>query len=274
MHFITFSRKLGTNGSEIARKVAEDLGYQLYDTEAIADAARKMGFLESVRELDQKAPSVFKRLFSHKPNIALDRLNSVVYKLAEQGDAVFLGRGSQILLKAFECALHVRVTASREKRIQNLMERGFAEEAAEKALEESDRERSGFIRFAFGVDWNSPELYDIVLNTDKLSVDLAVNTVVSLARSSEIKVCGVDALNSIEMLGLANRAEAAIIEAGLSYGPGTLVSVEAIAPGKVRLSGTVDEEASKVRAQEVVKAVEGVESIEDQIRVHPAGRYA
>ena len=45
MHFITFSRKMGTNGSEIARQVANKLGYQFYDTEAIEKTAREMGFL-------------------------------------------------------------------------------------------------------------------------------------------------------------------------------------------------------------------------------------
>ena len=99
MHFITFSRKMGTNGTEIARQVANKLRYQFYDTEAIEKAAREMGFLENVKEIDEKAPSLFQRLFSHKPAIELDRLNSIVYELAKKGDAVFLGRGSHILLK-------------------------------------------------------------------------------------------------------------------------------------------------------------------------------
>jgi cytidylate kinase len=49
MRFITFSRKMGTNGTEIARQVAEELGYHFYDTKAIESAARKMGFLENVK---------------------------------------------------------------------------------------------------------------------------------------------------------------------------------------------------------------------------------
>ncbi len=49
MHVITFTRKMGTNGSEIARRVANELQYSLYDTEAIENAAREMGFLEDVR---------------------------------------------------------------------------------------------------------------------------------------------------------------------------------------------------------------------------------
>ena len=54
MHFVTISRQFGTNGSEIARIAAKELGYNLYDTEAIAESARKMGFLESVKGVDEK----------------------------------------------------------------------------------------------------------------------------------------------------------------------------------------------------------------------------
>ena len=274
MHFITFSRKMGTNATEIARQVAEKLGYTFYDTEAIEKAAREMGFLESVKKIDEKTPSLFYRLFSHRPTIDLDRLTSVVYELAGRGDAVFLGRGGQILLRDFNCALHIRVTASLEKRIQNLIERGLHREAASKAIEDSDHERSSFIRFAFKVDWENDELYDIVLNMDKVTVKLAADTILTMARSDEIKVCSVDAMKSLEMMSLKNRAEAALIEAGLTYGPaGAYVSVIVDEPGKVRLLGVVDDKATKTRAENLLKTLKGVGSIENKIHVTPADRH-
>ncbi len=141
MYFITFTRKMGTNGSEIAKRVANELHYSLYDTEAIEITAREMGFLKDVKEVDEKMPSLFERLFSHRPEIHLDRLSAVIYELASRGNAVFLGRGSHILLRAYKCALNIRVTASVEKRIQSLAERGFDREAATKALHKSDHER-------------------------------------------------------------------------------------------------------------------------------------
>ena len=125
MHFITFTRKTGTNGSEVAGRVARELGYELYGTEAIEDAAREMGFLREVRGVDEKAPSLVDRLFSRRPEICLDRLNSVIYELASRGSAVFLGRGSHILLRDFPCALHVRVVASFENRVAELIRRVF-----------------------------------------------------------------------------------------------------------------------------------------------------
>jgi cytidylate kinase len=275
MHFITFSRKMGANGTAIAKQVAEKMGYRFYDTEAIENEARKMGLLESIREIDEKSPPLFQRLFSHKPTIDLDRLHSVIYELAARGDAVFLGRGSHLLLKNFNCALHVRVTASVEKRIQNLVQRGFNRDAARIAIEKNDHDRGAFIKMAFGVDWERPELYDLMLNTEKLTVDLAAETVRNIARSDIIKACSVDAMKSLEMMGLQTGAEAALIEAGLTYGPaGTYIQVQVEEPGKVLLTGRVDSDVVKKRAQEVVQKVKGVGSVDNRIMIAPADRHA
>jgi len=269
MYFITFSRKMGSSGSEIARQVADRLRYNFFDTEAIEDTAREMSFLKDVKEIDEKVPSLFQRLFSQKPEVHLDRLHSIIYELASRGNAVFLGRGSHILLRTFKCALHLRVTASLEKRIENLKERGFHREAAIKAIHKSDHERGAFIKFAFGVDWDDPELYDLVLNTDHLSVEMAANTVLHIANSEEIKARSLDAMRSLEMMGLARRAEAALIEAGLKHGP----SISVPEPGRIRLTGVVSQERTRTTAEKVLKGVSGVKVIDNQTKVVAVSGY-
>ena len=264
MYFITFSRKMGTNGSEIARRVADQVGYNFYDTEAIEEAAQEMGFLPDVKEIDEKAPPLFLRLFSQKLEAHLDRLHSVIYELASRGNAVFLGRGGHILLRSFKCAFHIRVTGSLEKRIENLVRRGWHREVAIKAIHKSDHDRGAFIKFAFREDWDNPELYDIVLNTDNLSVDMAVNTVLHIAGSEEIKARSVDAMRSLEMMGLARRAEAALIEAGLEHGS----SISVVEPGKIELTGFVKEQSNKTEAEEILRRVKGVKFIDNQIQVY------
>ena len=64
MKWITVSRKMGTHGSDIAKRVASELGYRFYDTEAISQMAQELGVLDSVREIDEKrALSVSADLF-------------------------------------------------------------------------------------------------------------------------------------------------------------------------------------------------------------------
>jgi cytidylate kinase len=264
MYFITFSEKIATDGSEIARRVSDQLGYRFYDTEAIESTAQEMGFLQDVKEIDEKVPSLIERLFSYKPGIYLDRLNSVIYELASRGNAVFLGRGSYILLRTFKCALHIRVIASLEKRIENLVERGWQREVAIKAIRRSDHERGAFVKFAFGVDWENPDLYDIVLNMDNLTIELASDIVLHTARSEEIKARSLDAMKSLEMMALTRRVEAVLIEADFSP---TSVSVSVLEPGKIQLTGTVSEQSKKIRAGEILKEVKGIKSIDNQIKV-------
>jgi len=268
MNFITFSRELGSNGTEIAREVSDKLGYKFHDTDNIEAMAQELGFLVDVREADEKSPSFFKRLWSHQPTFALDRLSSVVYELAKKGDAVFVGRGSALLLKTLNCALRVRVHASVEKRIQNLVNRGYPKESARLAIERSDHERSAFIQFAFGVDWSAPKLYDLVFNMDKLSVDLVVNMILNVARSNEIEACSVDALRSIAMMALARRAEAALMEAGLSLSHSVTLSVSVPAPGRIELTGAVQDQTMRERAEQVLKEIKGVVSVDNKVRVY------
>ncbi len=270
MYLITFSRKMGANGSEIARRVADQLGYNFYDTDAIENTAREMGFIEDVKEVDEKVPSLFHRLFSQKTGIHMDRLNSVIYELASRGNAVFLGRGSHILLRSFKCGLHIRVTASLEHRIENLVEREWQREVAIKAIRKSDHERGAFIKYAFEVDWDDPKLYDLVFNMDHLTVDLVVKTVSFIASSEEIKARSMDAMRSLEMMGLARRTEAALIEGGLKHGP----SISVLEPGRIQLSGVVAGEMIKTKAEGILRKVRGIQSIDNQVQVmgpYPGG---
>ena len=94
MYFITFSRKMGTGGTEIAKLVAKELKYAFYDTEDIEKKAEEMGILDDIREVNDKAPPPLKRFFSYRPEICLDRLYVVIYEIARLGNAVILGRGA------------------------------------------------------------------------------------------------------------------------------------------------------------------------------------
>jgi len=267
MYFITFSRKMGANGSEVARRVAGELQCNLYDTDAIENTAREMGFLKDVQGVDEKVPSFFERSFSSRPQMHLDRLMAVIYELASRGNALFLGRGSHILLREFPCAMHVRVTASLEKRIQNLVERGFQRETATRALHRTDHERAAFIKFAFGVDWDNPELYDLVLNMDHLTVPLAADIVTHMATTEEVKARSMDAMQSLTMMGLARRAEAALIEGGFSP---PYISVCAVESCKLRLTGTVGVPWEKASVERIVKGIQGITSIDNQIQIAAA----
>jgi BON domain len=102
-----------------------------------------------------------------------------------------------------------------------------------------------------------------------LGVDLAVDTILTMARSSEITACSADAMIELAKLALRSRAEAAIIEAGLSAGKLTAVFVSAPDQGVVQLTGVVRDRETRDLAEDVVRKVEGVETVENRITVIP-----
>jgi cytidylate kinase len=265
MYFVTFSGMMGTHAEEIAKKVAHDLGYSFFGEEELFKAANEMGFLADVKTLDEKGPTLPERLFSEKPRLYLDRLQSVIYDLAKNGNGVFFGRGSQLLLHSFDCALHVLIVGSEEKRLSRIMEeKKVGREVAEKVLEKSDHDKKGFLRYAFGEDWLNPHLYDVILNIDKLSVDSAAKMVIDAARSEEIKSCGIDSLMELGKLALHRKVESVLLEAGLSS-PYLFVTVENA--DSVRLFGIVSSPEEKKMTEKMVRKIKDVKNLINDLQV-------
>jgi cytidylate kinase len=267
MYFITISEMIGTNGEKIARKVAEELKYTLYGAKEIFEAASEMGFLSDIKKLDEKAPALLERFFSENPKIYLDRLQSVIYEVAKKGNALFFGRGGKFLLQSFDCAFHILVTGSMEKRIQRVMEEKQAgREVAGKIINQSDHDKRAFIRFAYDEDWLNPRLYDLLLNTDKLSIDSAVKMIVDGAKSDEIKSCGIDSVQLLGKLSLYRKVESALLEAGV-MNLHLFFTVEE--PDSVRLYGIVNSSEEKEGIEKLVKKIKGIKNIKNELVVFP-----
>ncbi len=256
MNFITISEMLGTNGETIAREVAKTMDYPFYGTEELFKAADEMGLLHDVEKVEIKSPSLLEKLFSDQPKIYLDRLQAVIYEVAKKGDAVFFGKGSTILLRSFDCALHVLVIGSMKKRIQRVMEANHVgREVAEKMVQTSDHEKRGFIRYAFDEDWPNPLLYHLTLSTDTLTINTAVKIIAEAAKAEEIKACSAEAVKLLGKFSLQRKIESALLEAGV-MSPRLFFTVEDT--DSVRLFGSVNSSAEE---KEVVKILEGIKDI-------------
>jgi cytidylate kinase len=265
MHFITISEMLGTHGETIGRNVARALEYPFYGEQELLNAAKELEIFPGSEMLDEKAPSFLERIFSERPRVDLARLQSLIYRVAAKGDGVFFGRGSHLLLDAFDCAFHVLIAGSHSKRMERLMgEMTVDRETAQSMIDRSDHEKKSFIQFAFNDDWLNFRLYDLVLNTDKLSVESAAKAVIDLAESKEIKACGVDSVNTLRKLSVASWTESAFREAGVS--PYHLF-FEVEDPETVRLYGTVTSREEKGRVESVVKRGKGIRNIRNDIAV-------
>ena len=265
MYFITISEMIGTNGEKIAREVAKALGYPFYGREELFMAAGKMGLLRDVEKVDLKSPPLLEKFFSDKPKIYLDRFQSVIYEVAKKGNALFFGKGSQLLLRSFDCALHVLITGSLEKRLQRVMEEALVDrEIAGKIIHTSDQDKRGFLRYAFDQDWLNPQLYHLIINTDTLGVDSTVNIIIDGAKTEEIKACGTDAVKELGKFSLHLKVESALLEAGL-LSPRVFFTVEDA--DSVRVFGVVNLPEEKEEIEHLIKGMKEVNQLRNDLKV-------
>lgn len=109
-------------------------------------------------------------------------IQQVILDYAQQGDVIIVGRGGQAILQDMPGVLHVQIIAPEPRRVHTLMERlGLDEKEAERRIRQSDKERGRYIKHFFGKEWREPTLYDLVVNTGKIPLDLAVHVICEAA---------------------------------------------------------------------------------------------
>jgi cytidylate kinase len=169
MTVVTISRQLGSLGREVAQAAGQRLQYRVVYRELINEAARRAGVPDlALHTIDELG------LLGMKPTVQEQRayhraMVQVMNELADEGRYIIVGRAGQAILHGRMGALHVRVISPASVRIERLMaEYAIPAEAAKAQIEASDRSRRAFLRRFYASDWDSPELYDLVINTEKI----------------------------------------------------------------------------------------------------------
>jgi len=179
---VTMSRAMGSGARTIAQRVAQDLGWTLWDRELIdAIVADTHVSRKIVESFDEHARSQIELLvedaFGHHEESGFSypkHLGHVLASISKLGQAIILGRGANFLLPD---AISIRVDAPMDKRIANLACEGTSAAEAKRLIEESDRDREKFFANVFGKHKVASTYYDIQLWMDKLTIDDAVEIV-------------------------------------------------------------------------------------------------
>jgi len=183
MSVITISRDAGSLGDEIANQLAEDFGYKLLDPEKIKEILNKKGIKTPVIEqFDEKTPGFFSK-FSEKKEEFLNYLSLSVFENCTSGKLVILGLGGQYMFSSQEALVRVRITASEEVRIERISEKYECDKAyAKKLINQVDHDREGYTRAFFGKDIHDPDAYDLLINTEFISIADAVKFIKDLCK--------------------------------------------------------------------------------------------
>lgn len=271
MPVITVSRQLGSLGTEIAQRVAEILQYEFIDKEKIGMALASYGLPEpELEKFDEKKPPLWDSLQIQRRKF-LHFIQAVIYDFAQKGRVIIAGRGGQVLLKDLPGVLHLRIMAPFEVRIRRLMEQQREDEKqTARILRRSDRDSAGFIRSLFDVDWDDPALYDLVINTQKLSVETAVKMILEAVRSPEIQEGGKRAEEKVIDLALIQKVEATLL--GIMGVDIRHINIQ-VERGSVTLRGAVSSAKEKDNCQEAVSRLEGVQKVDNQLLVTEYYRF-
>ena len=265
MPTIAMTQEMGSLSKDVALQLTQTMNLTVLRHEMAEHVAGKMHVPTSlINRLREGKAGLVERMTTDQERLALYTAEEVL-ELANRGQVVLRGWGATCLLRPVPHVVCVRVTRSFKKRVEWLMEnmeiddREFA--AAE--IRRSDEAHASRMHQQFGVTWGDPLLYDLVLNTDRLTVESCVEQIRLLSGRPEFQ----ESPESHAVL--ANLTLEAHIRAALKKQiatQNTNITIESRS-GKVTLRGIVLNTDERTETEKVVTAVVGVDSVANELRV-------
>jgi len=258
MTIVAISREMGSGGYEIAAAVAKALGVDYVDREILLHAARVHEVPEEkIVDVADRHLSLWER-FDEEKRRYLIFLEAAYYAFAEKGEVVTAGRGGPFFLRGVSHALRVRITAPFDVRVQRVMGReNLDHRAAAHKVRGYDREMAARIDYLFGMDWNNPHHFDLILNTSEDAWQFYTDIIVSAARHPRFQVTP-ESLARVKALSLAAQVRAVIARDPVTKNINVEVGVE---EGRVALKGVVFSPAMMDAAASVARTVPGVSDV-------------
>lgn len=270
MPVIAMNQEMGSLGKDVAAALAGDLGLNLVRHEVVDHVAEKMHARKSlIRRVMEGKAGLLDRMSTDKRSLATFTAEEV-FDLAAKGNVLIRGWGATYLLRSIPHIPCVRICAPMELRVKWLMQRletddeGFVREE----LQRSDAAHMHNMYHRFGVTWGDPLIYDLVLNTERLSVQSCVEQIKGLLKLPEFQETA-ESRAKLESTGLEARVRAA-----LKSDPATTdVNVTVTAhQGQVTLEGIVLHEDERGAAERVTRSLPGVKSVDNQLKVMARSR--
>jgi cytidylate kinase len=202
---IALSQVDGVGGESIGRGLAARLGFgylnesvivqvasdQGLDPATVAEAERRKSFVERLARAASFAG--LEGMAAGAPLYAVDQTDEILAMIrdavcdaADRGKVVLAGHAATFACADRADVLRLCVTAPFASRVSRVAaDTGIDEKDAAKLLHRSDAGRLGYLKRVYGVDAESPTDYDIVLNTDRIDSDAAIDAILVLARLAD-----------------------------------------------------------------------------------------
>lgn len=161
---VSVSREHGTNGKEIGREIAKKLKMPFYDKEEIKEFAIKNNMVDDGCS-DEEIYDNFLSLDAGKE--AIIRQSEVIKRIADEGDAVIIGRAADYILRENKNLVKVFIYAPMDYKIKNVMKNyGDDEKQAKSHIISSDNARTNYYSAIANRTWGDKNNYDLCLNAE------------------------------------------------------------------------------------------------------------
>ena len=195
MAVITISRQFGAGGITLGERVSGKLGYRFFDNEIIQMVAKKAKVSTNwVMSMEKEAGGKIQRFISGMVSkrlvdrildmdhgyideeIYVDLLHEIITKIADEGNAVILGRGSQYILKSTENTFHILLVADKEYRVRFIEEKyHLTPKQALQMVNNEDKRRVNLYQKFGRLDYDSTAHYHLILNMRRVNLDTATD---------------------------------------------------------------------------------------------------
>ena len=208
---VCISRQEGAQAREIALAAAQQLGFRLIDEDIVERAAVEAGVeCEVIADLERGRSALVRLIEGFgaagmgagylAPNYDVDGggqpagdelrglIRTVIEEFAAEGKAVILAHAASLALAERGDVLRVLIIACREERAQRLATTlGIEQKQAARAIKQSDAGRADYLKRFYGVGAELPTHYDLVINTDRLTAELAARLIVAAASPANVR---------------------------------------------------------------------------------------
>ncbi|MHB1200302.1 MAG: cytidylate kinase family protein [Polaromonas sp.] len=265
MTVIAMTQEMGSLAKEVALELASTMNLSVLRKEVVEHVASKMHVRSSlINRLREGKAGFVERLTTDKERVALFSAEEV-FELANRGDVVIRGWGATCLLRPIPNIVCVRIVRSFAKRVDWLMDylQTDDREVAESEIRRSDSAHASRMHEQFGVTWGDPLLYDMVLNTDRISVGACAEQIRLLCNRPEFK------LTQESHQLLSDMTLAARIRAALKVHETTQnvnITIDCL-NGEVNLRGIVVTMQERSDAEKIALQVAGVTHVSNELRL-------
>jgi cytidylate kinase len=265
MPVVAMTHEMGSLAKDVALQLAKDLNLAVMRHEVVEHVADRMHVHTSlISRLREGKAGLVERLRTDERSVAVYTAEELL-ALADQGNVVLRGWGATRWLRSVPHVLCVRVTRSMPQRVAWVMEHLQIDDAefAEAEVRRSDHAHASRMHQQFGVTWGDPLLYDLILNTDRLSVDSCVQVITQMLQRPEFAETPASRAK-LHNMTLEAHARAALKAHAATHDVNITLEADA---GRMVLRGIVISADEHAQAASVVAAVPGVTAVDNQLRL-------